>query len=144
MIPEIIIDKSIQGKCSNKNCHHLVKGNQVLCGVCRVRKSRLLDPVRYSYQNVKHRANERNIPFTLELGWFREFCRATGYIENKGRTSESFSIDRIRNDHSIGYTPDNIRVITKRDNILKYFRFDRLENKVIEIEPFIPSWELKF
>ena len=40
---------------------------------------------------------------------FSRFCRPTDYIQNKGTTKDSLSIDRIKN--WLGYTIDNIQVL---------------------------------
>ena len=43
-------------------------------------------------------------------------------MQNKGRLSDSLNIDRI--DNLQGYTPDNIQVLTKHDNVCKYHALD--------------------
>jgi hypothetical protein len=46
----------------------------------------------------------------------------------KGRLSNARSIDRRHND--IGYHLDNIQVLTKRDNVIKYFSYDYRSKQV--------------
>lgn len=36
---------------------------------------------------------------------------------NKGRTAESYTVDRINDD--LGYVPGNLQVLTNRDNVIK-------------------------
>lgn len=108
------------GVCAAKFCNN--KTNRKLCGTCRARKSRLEDPVRYAYNNLKNRASQRGVLFTITLDQFREWCTKVTYIGFAGRTSESYTIDRKYND--IGYHLDNIQVMTKKDNIKKYFTYD--------------------
>lgn len=60
--------------------------------------------------------------FTITLDQFREWCTKVTYIGFASRASEGYTIDRKYND--IGYHLDNIQVMTKRDNIKKYFHYD--------------------
>lgn len=110
-----------------------------MCSTCRARKTRQADPVRYAYNNLKNRAKQRGILFTITLQQFREFCIKTQYIDNKGRASESFTIDRIHDD--IGYHADNIQVLTSRENILKYKRYDSIRKKAVDVTPVEPQFE---
>jgi len=65
--------------------------------------------VKYSYNNLKGRAKQRGIEFTLTFEQFRRFCVKTKYIQNKGRTVDSYTIDR--KDPRKGYTIRNIRIL---------------------------------
>lgn len=117
------------------------------CHSCIKRKSIERDPVRYCFINLKANAKKRGKEFTLTLEFFRQFCRATNYIQNKGTTSESYSIDRIDNEK--GYTPDNIRILTLSDNSKKHtkklvFDWERTKDfTVISLSP-IPDSEQIF
>lgn len=71
---------------------------------------------------LKKSAKKRHLEFTLELVWFRAWIVETGYMESKGRESQSFNIDRI--DNLKCYTPDNIQVLTKSENVSKYHHED--------------------
>lgn len=102
------------------------------CGTCRMRKSRAKDPIRYAYNNSKNRAKQRKsaqwpdgIPFTITLDYFRRFCYRTNYHKNKGKSSESYSIDR-KKEH-LGYVPGNIASVKLGDNIRKYHKTKRCE-----------------
>ncbi len=117
MTPLVINKHKVKGVCSSRYCMN--KTTRTLCGSCASKKSRLADPVRYSYNNLKHRAKERNKEFTLTLDEFRKFCHETLYIQGKGKTVGSYNIDRIDNDK--GYTIDNIQVMEKVKNIKKYY-----------------------
>lgn len=76
------------------------------------------DPVKYCFIQLRENAKKRGKEFTLTLDFFRKFCHDTDYIQNRGRTSESFSIDRIDNDK--GYTADNIQVLSYGQNSRKH------------------------
>lgn len=109
-------------RCHTARCRNRVKhGNH--CSTCRSRKTRQADPVKYAYYNLRNRAKQRNIAFTITLEDFRTWCHKVNYIGfARGRSAESFSIDRKYND--IGYHIDNIQVMAKGENVKKYFSYD--------------------
>jgi len=108
------------GICAVNNCKNKCKGK--LCSTCRCRKSRIEDPVRYAFNNLRNRAMQRGIIFTITIDQFRDWCVKVKYIGFAGRSSDSYTIDRKYND--VGYHIDNIQVMTKIDNIKKYFAYD--------------------
>ena len=67
---------------------------------------------------LRKSAKKRNKPFTIELNWFREWIKKTPYMDGRGRFAGGLNIDRIRNEE--GYSPDNIQVLEKIQNITKY------------------------
>ena len=128
----------MKGKCAVLGCTNKAKGK--LCSTCTCRKSRLADPVRYAFNNLKNRAKQRGVLFTITLDQFREWCTKVTYIGFAGRSSESYTIDRKHND--VGYHIDNIQVLTKRDNIIKYFSYDyRNKIAVVHEMPAVPEPE---
>ena len=115
------------GKCAVKFCGNNAKGE--LCSTCRCRKSRLADPVRYSYYNIKNRAKQRKKPFTITLEYFRKWCKKVNYIGMKGRGKGSYDCDcKINN---LGYVPGNIQPLEKIKNIKKYFYYDYRTKQVM-------------
>lgn len=120
MKPIVYKKHIVPGVCAVKHCTNKCSGK--MCGSCRSRKSRISDPVRYAYNNLKNRANQRSVLFTITLEQFREWCCKVKYIGFAGRSSESYTIDRKYND--VGYHIDNIQVMTKSNNIKKYFSYD--------------------
>jgi len=100
-------------RCSKKYCRrkYLARG---LCQKHYLQYWRARNPIKYAYNNIKNRANQRGRIFDLTINEFKEFCLKTGYISSKGITKDSMTIDRI--DPSKGYTKDNIRAITKSEN----------------------------
>ena len=88
------------------------------CWSCKKRKTYQNDPVKYCWVVLRNNAKRRGKEFTITLDFFRNFCYATDYMQNKGKTANSYSIDRIDNDK--GYTPDNIRILTLADNSSKH------------------------
>lgn len=111
-----------QGICHVAHCANRTTGKTTLCSTCRSKKCRKADPVRYAYNNLKNHAEARGILFTITLPQFREFCRKVNYIGFKGRSAESYTIDRRHED--VGYHIDNIQVLTNSNNVKKYFSYD--------------------
>lgn len=127
--------------CGTEGCKHETEGRK-FCGTCRSRKSRLADPVRYAFNNSKHRAKERNIPWELTLEQFRQFCIKTDYITAKGKTIGSFNIDRIKEGPDQPYSVDNIQSLEKVANIKKYY--DHIKKKAIKKETPVSVENLPF
>lgn len=143
---QVIVKSVIKpGVCSNKGCKNIPKGNSVLCPTCTSRKSRLSDLVRYSYNNKKHRADERGIFWDLTLEEFREFCHETDYISKTGKVTGSYDVDRIIEGKTPGYTKGNIQILDKIANIKKYKRYsDETKKAEIVIETIVPPENLPF
>lgn len=115
-------ERPIKGICNVKFCKRKTHGRS-LCSTHRSQKVRMIDPVRYAFNNIRNRARQRNILFTITLEQFRFWCHKVKVIGfGPGRSSESYSIDRIHND--LGYHADNIQVLKKKDNVKKYFSYD--------------------
>lgn len=105
----------VKKKCETKYCKNRTTSTK--CSTCRSRISRKNDPVRYSYITTKNNAKRRGKPFTLTLAYFRKFCYETNYIQGKGKTKTSYSIDCIENEK--GYVEGNIRILPLGDNSRK-------------------------
>lgn len=63
---------------------------------------------------IRHSAKKRDLPFTITLDEFKEFCAKTGYLERRGNQPEDLTIDRI--DWNGGYHISNLRVLTHEEN----------------------------
>ena len=74
----------------------------------------------YFYTKLKANAKQRGKEFTLTKEEFEAFCNETKYLELKGKSADSYTIDRI--DASKGYSIDNIQILTLRANGLKGVR----------------------
>jgi hypothetical protein len=95
---------------------------QKRCWACIKRDYREKHPVKAAYQNLKSSAKRRGKTFDLTFEQFKEFAIKTEYIYKKGRSAESYHVDRINPDK--GYTLDNIQVLTNRSNVLKQLHYD--------------------
>lgn len=106
-----------QGKCGTPYCRNEKAPGRKICHKCRARRQAISNPVGYAYNNLKQNAKRRGKYFDLTLEEFTEFCRSTDYIDKKGKSRKSYSIDRI--DNSKGYTISNIQILTLSENSKK-------------------------
>lgn len=93
-----------------------------------LRNWRKNNPEKYCFQTLRNNSKRRGKDFDLTFEQFLQFAAKTNYILGKGRTRESFHIDRI--DESKGYTIDNIQVLTNAENVKKFLRFSTDERGV--------------
>lgn len=103
--------------CHIPNCSKKARTGGSKCSFHNMREWRTKNPLKDAYNNLKNSARRRHKGFSITLKQFREFCEATGYLENKGTSSYSATIDRIKN--SRGYHKDNIRVLPQCINASK-------------------------
>jgi hypothetical protein len=100
--------------CQSPRCRNLVPEScrSRFCSKCRWRKLKQAEPLKYFFWKLRDRARERGKPFSLTYAQYCEIAEATGYDrqENRGRTSRSLSIHRIRNDE--GYQIGNVAIVT--------------------------------
>ena len=82
-----------------------------------MRTWKLRDPIGYTMWMLKMNAKRRGHPFSLTREEFTEFCIQNNYIEEKGKTGKSASIDRISSED--GYNIWNIQVLTLSENAAK-------------------------
>jgi len=119
-------------KCPTPNCRNKVTGNYQ-CSKCRSKKYREANPVKYAFNNLRNRARQRGVLFTITFEDFKEWCVKINYIGMaKGRGANSFTVDRRHND--VGYHLDNIQVLTRRENIIKYFSYDYRSKQAVAYE----------
>jgi hypothetical protein len=116
-------------KCLTRYCKREVKRGRY-CFTCTSRRSRAANPLKWSYWNLKANSKRRGKEFSLTMDEFRQFCEQTNYLAGKGRTLLCYSIDRI--DNTKGYSLDNIRRVTVREN-------SRKGTKILHYD-----WETKF
>jgi hypothetical protein len=107
-------------KCAAPYCSRLTVGK--FCPCCAKRIYRAKYPMKAAYQNLRSNAKRRGKEFTITLQDFEAFCTRTQYITYKGKTKDSFSIDRPKN--HLGYTPDNMEILTLQNNSLKRIYVD--------------------
>ena len=79
--------------------------------ICSRHKSRQLKerhPETYVLNQIRGRARKKGIPFSLTIEEFRQFCKETGCLKNRGKEPHCDTIDRIN--HDDGYHIWNIQV----------------------------------
>lgn len=113
-------------KCIVKFCRHKVPlhHHSDKCGKHKSQAYKILHPIKYTFNKIKQRAKERGHEFTLTIEEFTQFVNSTEYMERKGRSKYSLSIDR--KNPTEGYHIWNIRVLPYGENSRKqwvpYFR----------------------
>ena len=98
------------------------------CNTCHARLTRINNPERYAFTQIRDSAAKRHIPFNLTFDEFLGFDRQTGYTTHRGREDDSLTIDRI--DSSKPYETGNIRALTWLENCAK-----KVEGMTDPIEP---------
>jgi len=88
-----------------------------------MRRYRKNNPIQDSYQNLKSNAKRRGIEFTISFEYFKKFAIETEYIFGKGRSRNSYTIDRI--DPTKGYIEGNIQVLENHENVKKSHAYRR-------------------
>ena len=115
------IAKKKIGICVSHACpNNRRDGN--FCNKCIKRKQSAKNPIRTSYYNLRTNAKRRGKEFNLTLEEFTKFAIETEYINKRGKTAKSYSIDRM--DNSKGYSIDNIMVLTLSENSIKQNKID--------------------
>lgn len=82
-----------------------------------MRQARQKNPVWNAWRNLASSAHKRGIEFSLTFDEFRDFAVKTDYVNKKGVSSTSYSVDR--KDSTKGYTIDNIQCMLKGLNSAK-------------------------
>lgn len=109
-----------QNLCSRLYCTNKKYRSGNLCSKHRKRKYRQENKLKAAYQNLRTNAKRRGKEFSITLEEFEKFCIKTEYIKRKGRSKDSYSIDRINDEK--GYTIDNITILSISKNIKKELR----------------------
>ena len=112
-----IIDNKNKKLCCAYRCGNERAKKDRFCHKHRKRFQKENNPIAYCFNLLKCNAKRRGKDFSLTLEQFTQFCAETNYIELKGKTGKSASIDRI--DHLKGYHIDNIQILSLSDNSKK-------------------------
>jgi hypothetical protein len=136
--PEVFPCKTerVPGVCVAEDCERKVyeKGSvrSRYCTRHRSIRARKLDPAAAYFNDVRHHARQRRIPFALTLAEWREWSASVGFFSYTSEDrANRMSVDRI--DPSGGYTLGNIQALTVSANAQKAVeergrrRLDRLE-----------------
>lgn len=110
-----------------RTCNKPPMPQRTLCATCRKRKARILHPLKHAFYDLRTNAKRRGISFDLTFDQFKKFAIKTEYVYGRGKSKDSFHIDRINPNK--GYTTDNIQVLSNELNQLKKYldySFDEL------------------
>ncbi len=122
--------------CKHEGCDKEPAPGRLECYTCRSREIIKRKPIDMAYYWLKKSAKRRDLPFTITLVWFRTWIKGTDYMESRGRLSESLTIDRP--DNLLGYTPDNMQIKSKHDNVCKFHAEDARRELGISFEGEVP------
>lgn len=112
-----IVNNPKPGECCAYRCKNSCKKNDRFCAKHRHRYTKEVNPVNYVYDTLRCNAHRRGKLFTISKEYFIKFCEETGYLEKRGKTGKSASIDRI--DPNKGYEEGNIQVLSLSANSSK-------------------------
>lgn len=119
--------------CQTPKCTNKPQKYRKFCPKCRYRTWAKKNPLRAGFINLRKRAKSRGKEFYLTFEQYKSFAIKTNYHINKGRSANSYHIDRI--DENGPYSIDNIQVLTNSQNIRKFVQFkQRNEKNEVEFE----------
>lgn len=101
--------------CATKHCRRKAKGRT--CYRCEHEARKVNSPYRYWFGVLRRNARRRGVFFGLTFDYWVKWCDDTGYLALKGITSNSASVDRIRNE--LGYIDGNIQILSVSNNSSK-------------------------
>jgi len=84
-------------------------------------RKRERDPVKYAFWTLKNNAKRRKIPFNLTFEQFVYFAEKVDLFGNRGKSKNSWHIDRKIEADPRGYHIENIQVLTIEQNTHKEY-----------------------
>lgn len=116
--------------CQTPGCHNKARKHRHFCSACSQRKTRAKNKIKYAWNVLKTNAKRRGKLFDLTFEQFQQFAIETEYLTKKGIHKTSYHIDRIN--ENIGYTIDNLQLLTNSQNVKKYLKWhwDELDHKM--------------
>lgn len=103
--------------CLTPRCRNKKAPSGSLCYACQKRHYRARHRMRDSWQHLKDNSKRRGIYFDLTFDEFTQFCYEYDYLSGVGRSTKSFTVDRIIEE--LGYTAGNIQALPMGDNVRK-------------------------
>jgi hypothetical protein len=131
------LKKKKRGLCITSFCRKKAVEQRNYCHCCRKRKFAEMNPLKYSYMNLRQRARARGKEFTITYQYYENLAIKSGYDKGKGIFADSLTLDRLDND--LGYIPGNIGVKTRRANSMKRHYSDYKKGK--GKNPFLPQYD---
>ena len=112
-----IVENKAPHLCVAYRCGNKRTAKDRFCSKHSHRYQRDTNPIGYVFHALRQNARRRGKEFSITIEEFRTFCEETDYLNKRGKTGKSASIDRI--DNSKGYSLYNIRVISLSENSYK-------------------------
>lgn len=104
--------------CFTNDCVNIARPKEKFCSKCASRRYRENNKVKAAYIILHTNALRRGIMFNLTFEHWKFFCKKTNYLNLKGTSADSMTVDRININN--GYADGNIQMITLSENIKKY------------------------
>lgn len=105
-------------RCETPFCLNESRIGRSECAKCNSRRWRKNNPEIAAFHSLRARAKVRDIPFSLTIREWRQFCLDTGYIELRGTGANDMTVDR--KEEQYGYAYFNIQMISNSENVRKY------------------------
>lgn len=106
--------KRAKGQCVRPRCMRAPRKLGLYCNTCNSRDQDARHPERRCYRNLKISAERRGHLFELTFEEFEKFAIETQYLNRRGNSAKGYTVDRI--DSKLGYTLDNLQILTNREN----------------------------
>lgn len=116
----LIPSKKKKGLCPAYRCKNKIANKKRFCHRHHAQYQKETNPFGYFYSQLKQNAKRRGIEFKLTREEFERFCIKTNYLDLKGKSANSASIDRI--DPNKGYEIENIQILSLSENTKKMHR----------------------
>ena len=112
-----IVKRANKKQCPAYGCTNERASKKRFCAKHVHRHLKATDYPKYVYNIWKTNCRRRGIENLVTIQEFRGWCEKTGYLEKKGRKSDSSTIDRIKS--HLPYTINNMQIMNHWDNSFK-------------------------
>lgn len=103
--------------CIEQYCRKSRAKGKRRCFSCCKKRYNDANPMRQSYHNLKGNAKRRGKHFDLTFEQFKEFAIKVNLLGKRGKTKDSYTVDRIRNNE--GYVIGNLQRLSLSENSRK-------------------------
>lgn len=137
----LLLSKKISsGLCICSHCNNKPARYRKICHKHISDKFKEDNPIGFAFKVLKNNAKRRKISVEITKDEFTKWCIENDYIRLKGRFKDSLTIDRKIS--SIGYTYENMQILTNSQNVRKMWieikiRLGRYptEEEILSIQP---------
>lgn len=112
-----LAEKKNPDQCPVFRCTKMKADKKRFCHRHHAQNQKETNLLGHTYSCLKQNAKRRGKEFNLTIEEFSAFCSETNYLELKGKTKNSASIDRI--DPNKGYEVGNLQVLSIQANSAK-------------------------